>query len=848
MSTLLVRSSFRHLRRHPALMLLSIIGIALGVAVVVSIDLANGSALRAFSLSAQGITGKATHQLLGGPSGLDDSLYVRLRRELGPVAAAPIVEGFVTSPLEPGRAFRLLGVDPFAEAPFRSYVAADASQGLREFLSSPGAAFVSAATADRLGVATGAAWPIAIEGVPKQIVAVARIEAPAGTPARALDDVLITDIATAQELLGYSGKLSRVDLLVPDSTDLAELAAHVRDLCGGRCELRRAAARSLMTTQMGRAFSLNLSALSLLALVVGIFLVYNTMTFAVVQRRPLIGTLRCLGVTRSEVFGFVVREALVLAVPATAFGIALGVLLATELVHLVTRTINDLYFVVNVREVSLDVQTIAKGVVLGLGATLLAALAPAWEATRVPPSITLRRSSSEAALARNAGRLAFGGVALAALATALLAWPGKNLLVSYMGLFGVLLAAALATPAATRAFALAARPVAARIFGVVGRMAARGIVASLTRTSIALAALMIAVATTVGVGIMVHSFRRTVADWLAASLESDIFVQPPSLISRKGDSTLLPSVVERVASTEGVSSINTIRNRRIRTLDGEIDLHVPVLNRPSSRVYRFQKQESGDVMQKLEREQTVAITEPYAFHHDLGVGSKLEIMTDRGHESFRIIGIYADYASDEGGVLMSRNVYERHFEDRRISAMALVAEPGVDLAALSEKVRQRAGTEQALHIRLNRELREASLSIFDRTFAITQVLRLLSMGVAFVGILSALMALALERARELAILRAVGLLPRQLVQLVTLQTSLMGLCAGLLSIPLGIALAFILVFVINRRSFGWTLELALPAHVMIEAIALSLLAALLAGIYPSWKMARAHPAAALRED
>jgi putative ABC transport system permease protein len=282
--------------------------------------------------------------------------------------------------------------------------------------------------------------------------------------------------------------------------------------------------------------------------------------------------------------------------------------------------------------------------------------------------------------------------------------------------------------------------------------------------------------------------------------------------------------------------------------DGEADLHVPAFGAARPRVYRFRAQEGPDVLRVLDDQDAVAVTEPYAFHHTLGLGASVPLGTDHGVVSFRIAGIYADYASDEGGILMSRRTYERHFDDRGISAMALVAEPGTDMGALLERVREHAGTEQALTVRSNRELREASLAIFDRTFAITQVLRLISIGVAFVGILSALMALSLERSRELAVLRATGMTPRQLTKLVTLQTSLMGSCAGILSIPLGVGLAIILVFVINRRSFGWTLDLVLSARQVGEAMVLSIGAALLAGLYPSWKMSRANPAHALREE
>ncbi|MET0591980.1 MAG: ABC transporter permease, partial [Polyangiaceae bacterium] len=675
-----------------------------------------------------------------------------------------------------------------------------------------------------------------------------RIDLPGELAERALDDLLVTDVSTAQEILGQRGRLSRIDLILPDDAQGAALRQKVVTACAQRCEVTSAESRSLATAQMTRAFHLNLSALSLLALVVGMFLIYNTVTFSVVQRRALLGTLRAVGVTRGEVFTLIATEALLLAIPALGLGLLLGIALATELVRLVTRTINDLYFVVNVRTLDLDAFALVKASLLGLLATLAAAFAPAREATRVPPSLTLRRSTTETALARRAGGLAVGGAVLAAVSAAALQASARSLVLAYLGLAGLVIGAAFAIPWGTLLLARIARPVMGRLFGMLGKMAARGVVTSLTRTSVALAALTVAVATTVGVDVMVHSFRATVVEWLTGSLTSDVFVSPPSLISGRGEGTLLPSVVERVRATEGVLAMNYVRNRRVRTATGEVALHVPVMAAGQPSVYRFRAPRGGDARALLAEGDVIAVSEPYAFHHALEVGKAVEIATDRGMKPFRIVGIYADYASEEGGLLMSRPTYESHFDDRGITALGLVAKPGVDLAVLSNRVRERAGGEQALVVRANRELLDASLAIFDRTFAVTEVLRLLSVGVAFIGILSALSALALERSRELAVLRAVGLVPKKLAMLVTLQTSLMGLFAGIFSLPLGLVLAYVLVFVINRRSFGWTLEMALSPDVAVKALALSLLAAVLAGIYPSFKMSRANPALALREE
>src|SRR5438094_715039 len=304
---MLARLAARQLRSHPWQLGLAILGIALGVAVAVSIDLANGSALRAFALATEAVSGRATHQILGGPSGLPDDLYRRLRVDVGVRRAAPIVEGDV-------------------------------------------------AVADR-----------------------------------------VVDVAAADRA-GDTPRAGRVGQALPAGADLVS-----------------AGATAGATARMIMAFQWNLAALSLLALVVGMFLIYQTMTFSVVQRRPLIGSLRALGVTRGEIFALVMSEALVIGIAGTLLGVGLGFGMAQGLLRLVTRTINDLYFVLSVREVALDPVTLAKSVLLGIGATALAALPPALEATAAPPRIVMSRASLESSARRRAHRAGWLGlVALAA--------------------------------------------------------------------------------------------------------------------------------------------------------------------------------------------------------------------------------------------------------------------------------------------------------------------------------------------------------------------------------------------------------------------------------------------------
>lgn len=857
--SLLLRTSFRSMIRHPWQIGLCILGVALGVAVVVAIDLATASARRAFDLSTQSVTGRATHQIVGGPHGLDESLYRRLRVELGVRAAAPVVEGYVQA-LPLNQTLQVLGVDVFAEAPFRPYLAGSDSGGevdLASLLAEPGTALLAETTARRAGLNPGDRLPLQVGPRTTEVRLVGLLR-PADEPSRrALEGLLITDIATAQELLTMVGRLSRIDLILPASVEDPDLSARtIRASLPPGAELAPAAARSNALEQMTRAFELNLTALSLLALIVGMFLIYNTMTFSVVQRRGLLGALRCVGVTRGQVAALVLLEAALISLVGSLLGLGLGALLGRGLVHLVTRTINDLYFVVTVRDLSLDPLVLLKGLLLGIGATLVSAAAPALEATLTPPRAVLRRSSVEDRARRLMPRLALAGAGLIAAGLMLLLIPATahgegamlSLTLAFGGLFAVVLGAALISPALTVALMRLARPLLGAAFGLLGRMAARDVVAALSRTAVAVAALMVAVSVSIGVGIMVGSFRQTVAAWLEQSLIADVYVSAPATAANRVDSTVPPDLIAALSAVEGVQAVTRFRSVQVDTPIGPTTL--VAIDAPAARgraALRFL--EGGDEATWAAWEAgAVLISEPLAYRTGLGMGDTLTLRTDRGPRAFSIAGVYYDYSSDRGVIRMPYAVYRDAWDDPAISSLALYAAPGVEVDALVQRLRAATAGQGELIVNPNRELREGALEVFDRTFAITAVLQMLATIVAFIGILSALMALQLERARELAMLRATGLTPGQLWGVVLTQTSLMGLTAGLLAIPLGLALALVLVYVINRRSFGWTLDLSLDPLLFAQALLVACGAALLAGIYPALKMSRTSPALALREE
>jgi putative ABC transport system permease protein len=821
-------------------LLLALAGIAIGVAAIVAVDVATGAAQRAFNLSLEAVVGRATHRIAGGSRELDEDLYRRLRLQLRLRSSAPVIEGFVSFR---GETLRLLGVDPFADAAFRNYAAAGRAAPLDRFITMPGAVLMSRRTSHRLALSPGQTFTVAVGGQRQPARLLALLQA-GRQPAAAVDGLLVADISTAQELLEMRGRLSGIDLRLPKGKRGAQLAIRIESMLPPSAKLERAGARGAAMAQMTHAFVINLKAMSLLALLVGMFLIYSTMTLSVLQRRVLIGYLRALGVTREQIFRLVLLEALGLSTAAVLIGIPAGLALAQGLVGMVTHTINDLYFALEVRQLFVTPATLATGAILGVGASIVAALGPALEAAGTPPRMAQVRSTLEEQVRRFAPRLALAGVAIILLGALLLTW-GRSLSLGFVALLLIAMGYALLTPSTVVMMAKAAEGPLARIFKLQGRLAARGVQTSLSRTAVAVAALTVAVATTVGVGIMIESFRDTVAAWLHTTLQADIYI---AVAGANGGAGLEPALLQRIAGVPGVAAVSTSRWLEIEANGRRVDLRVVRLAPGRDKGYAFATGEPQAIWEGFNKTQAVLVSEPYAYRRELQTGDTLRLRTDSGVRPFSVAGVFYDYGSQRGVIVIRRGLFDQYWTDRRVSSAGVHAQRGTSQRQLLDRLRAAARSVQHVLIQSNRSLRTQSLMIFDRTFAITQVLRLLAILVAAVGILSALAALQLERAREFAVLRATGFTPAQVSALIIGETGLLGLISGVLAMPLGLVMSLVLIEVINRRSFGWSIQTVVTPEALLQALALALAAALLAGVYPAWRAATTAPAAALRSE
>lgn len=847
----------RHSTKHPVQSLLLILGVALGVAMIVAIDISNSSAGEAFALSTDSVVGKATHQIVAAPDDLPSSLYRELRIDLGLTEIAPTVSGLVLLEEADQLPLQLLGVDPFAEEPFRNYLGDDGGElaldSILSLLVEPNTVILSENLGARYNLAPGDELILQTGNDHRTVELVGLIAAGNDRSRSALDGLILSDISTAQELLEMTGRLSTIDLILPEGFDTQPII----ELLPADARLQQAQLRNQTLNQMTAAFTLNLSAMSQLALVVGIFLIYNTISFSVVQRRPVLGTLRCLGVTRREIFGLVLSEALVLSTIGAMIGLGLGVALGRGLVVLVTQTINDLFFTLTVQSVSVTPFTLYKGLFAGIMAGLVGASMPALEATTVPPNSALKRSVGEARVQRMVPGLTVASVILIAGGWGLLVLANQSLGLSFAAIFVILIGVAFLTPIVTKLLMQVVQPITQRGLGIIGVMAPRDIVRSLSRTSVTIAALMLAVAVIIGVSIMIDSFRETVVTWLDNVLVADIYVSPVGQNLRiEGD--IDPAFIEQIAQREEVASVTFMQRATVfdEHYDSvEIRAVTPQPDEQEQRMETmlwaagsgqevFEALDSGDVL----------VTEVFARRLDLPLDrpSTITLMTEAGPQPFDIIGIFYDYAMPEQGyVLMRMEMYRDYWPgDAGISNVSLFLKPEAiaQANAIAESLTDQYAADYRLSLSSNRSIKENALRVFDRTFTITLALRLLATLVAFIGVLSALMSLQLERTRELGTLRANGMSLPQLWSKTLLETGLMGITAGLMALPFGWVLAYILVYFINVRSFGWTLQMQTDPSIFGVALAVALVAALLAGVYPLIRLNRLEIATAIREE
>lgn len=871
--------SIRSFRQYPVRAILTLLGVTIGVGVFLSIRLANQGTINGFRASFDAIAGRAALEITAFGDPLDETLFTKVRNVKGVRLASPVLQVMVVATPEKlaanntetnpggnkpgpgnptGTPLLVLGINTLSEQMFRDYkISYDPTnphptpEKILQRLLSPTAIFVTDQFASRHSLKRGDSLNVlgperlrtlTIEGI-------LQFDSDKNTsPASALDgQVALMDIASAQENFGRIGEVDRIDIIPDEGQSLEILAKRIRAVLPGDLSVGRPQRRSRQSEQLLSAFQLNLTILSYIALVVGIFILYNTMSINVIRRRHTWGVLRALGTKPRTIFGLVLMEGALFGLLGSCLGILLGIFMGYGVLDGVSQTVGNLYAPVGSAHLQLTSIEILITMGAGTGCALLSSLLPAKAALKMSIRESLQRkdlTTDRHIPSRYTTILSLFLLGSAGLMTQIEPISGIPIF-GYFSALAVILGFALLTPLSIRLFSSIYR----KLFKQSQFPSAMlvDLDRSSGKNSIAIASLAIAIAMLVSVSLMVASFRATMETWIGESFRADLYVSPT--VRFVGNlNAVLPEGIDGIATrTAGVLAVNSLRTRRIAYRDSRARLGA--WNLKVNREHRGLNFLSGNreiIFDRAINQGEVLISEVFANRFELTDGDIINLDTARGSRSFRIAGIFYDYSTDGGLVIIDRKFYQKFWFDNRISTLAVYVEKNANPSQIQETLSRAIGHKDGVAVFENRRLRRHILNIFDQTFAITYALEIIAFGVAILGFLKTLLANVFERTREIGLLRVIGFKRNQISQWVMIEAAAMAFLANLQGLITGGILAWILIFVINKQSFGWTIHPHLPLAWLVGCLVTTFITATLTAFWPARIAAKSNIQRVLR--
>jgi putative ABC transport system permease protein len=828
----------RHLASYKGRALLCLLGVALGVAVFVGIKTAASSALISFQDTVTSLTGNTQLQVTGQGNGFPEDIFAVVTSAAGVRAATPVLEFNVIVAPPVDEPLLMLGIDVFSDHEFRQYNFVESRKekgAILSFLTEPGAIALTEKFARRHGLEMGDRLEI-LSGS-RRLTFMLRALLKLKGPARALEgNVALVDIATAQEAFDRIGRLDRIDLILDENSSPEKVRNQLQKLLTADLRVEPAQQRLGLIREMINAYRLNLLALSLVALFVGIFLVYNAVAFAVSKRRYEIAMLRVLGAQRWQILGLFLGEALIVGLLGAFVGVGLGLVMAKIALKAMAQTISELYLLIRAETLSLSPLIILLGAGAALGVALLGGLFPSLEASRTLPREALYRGSLERRLRMNLGKISLAGVLVLTVGY----WCSQQPPVEGLPLFGfvaaflILAGFSFLAPASVLLVNRALAPGLTGIFKIEGKMASRYLGRSLNRSAVAIASLMTALAMLISISIMILSFRQTVAIWTEQIIAADLYISPAvRLTGQRG--SLPPALVASLPQLPGFAAMERLSEIPIRIGDVPALLDVTDLE-VKERLGRimYRNGSSREIMRRCRQLGQISISEVLANKLGLGEGDLLILPTPKGLQSLVIAGVFYDYRTEGGMVIMDRSTFHHYWpEEHRYTSVGLYLKSDANPEDIRTLIRSQLNKSQEVFITSNRELRQEILRIFDQTFSITYALQIIAIVVAVFGIVNTLILLVMERERDIGVLKAVGATNRQVQRMTLLEAGLMGLISFVLGTFNGILLSLLLIFVINKQSFGWTIQFSVPGVMFGKTLILVLACALVAGLIPA---------------
>ncbi len=847
---------------------LTCLGIVLGVAVILAIAITNDSALRSIRDVFDEASGRASlvvqpSALEGG--GLDQATLGRVRAAEGVVMAAPSVQAqtllardaqdwqiaFGINGVQAGSTLLLVGVEAQIDPAARQYdftagrwLEADAYQ-----------AVLTQSYADDKALRVGDDLVILLPGGGSERLEIVGLIGKTGAGVVNDGVVAYAPLAVVQDLFGRGGELDSIDVvttpLVANSpADLSQLKERLADRLGDDYEVAYPASRGQLVTDMLSTYQNGLSFFSVIAIFVGAFLIYNAFSMTVLERTRELGMLRALGMTRAQVLGLVLAEAGVLAVIGSIVGLGTGVLLARGLIWMLGGVIAQ-----DINAISIPPGGLAQSLAVGGLVTLGSALVPGLQAANTSPLQALR-VQSRAPHPRRLRRLWLAGLVLIAVAWCMfyyIAWrPEVTFAMGQLAILLLMLGATLTVPAVVGLAERLARPAAIVIFGQEGRLGAGNVRRAVNRTALTVASLMVGLAMVIGVGSLSRAFTSDINAWVENALGGDLYVRAPIPMREQFE--------RQLAAVPGVQAVTKVRYFSVRVADASLSpgaeaqdtiifagIDTATYRLAGDMEFAAGQGQADALWERLRQGQALFISTTVADRYGLRQGDTLRLVTARGEKDFTVAALAVDFTGQGNIVTGGWDDMRRWFARSGVDRFTIKVAPGYTTSGVRQAIETRYKASRNIAVETTDEFKQKINALSQESFRLFDVLGLIGIVVAALGVINTLMMNVIERQREIGGLRSLGLTRWQTTKMVLAEAATLGAIGGVFGLGFGYVLSQIFVSALNAMT-GYSLEYVFVAAVFVSGALIALGVSQLAATYPAWRAAGINIVEAIKHE
>jgi putative ABC transport system permease protein len=828
--------SWPYLRRHLLRWALTLAGIAMGVGLFVAMHTANRSVFHAFDQTIDQIAGSTQLQVSAGEFGFDESVLERVQSVPEVGIAVPVIEATVETKIAGQGNILILGIDMTGDRSLRDYELKDADEAIIDdplvFLAQPDSLMITKEFAERNKLGVNSRIPLTTIVGDRQFT-VRGIMSSAGMTRAFGGNLAVMDIYAAQQVLGRGPRFDRIDARAKDGITIDQCQNALKAALGPSFEVDPPSSRGRHFEALLQSYSTAMAISSVFALMVGMFIIYNSFAIAVTHRRSEIGILRALGATRKQVQRLFLLESTIAGSIGSLLGAVAGVGTALAIARYISVVLEAVGGVAQrVTELEVDPALIIAGIAIGVGTSIVAAWIPSRSAARVDPVQALQKGKYQVLSAGENRRRRW--MALAAFVTSLTClFLSYSKLLFYTGYILIIIAGLLLTPALTLLLSKTLRPVLKRLFPAEGTLAADSLVQAPRRTSAAVSALMLSLAAVVGFGGFAHSFYSSLGEWMDNALNPDLFVAPSENLSAR-NLTFPEELGPIIGGVDGVDQVQLVRDARVIYHDIPVMVLAIETSKVASKVHRVPVQGSLDEMNRLTAEgKGLFVSQSFASNLKARMGETIELPTPSGVLKLPIVGIIRDYSDLQGSLFIDRAIYRTWWKDDTANVGRVYVAKGFDVEAVRQRVINALAGNPRLLVLTNRQVRDWILKLLDQWFAMTYNQFVVAVLVAILGIVNTLTVSITDRKRELGIMQAVGGLRMQVRRTVWIEALSIGVIGLVLGAGLGAVNLYYTLGTVKRDLGGVDLDYIFPVSFMMLIIPIILGAALIAAIGPA---------------